>query len=74
MEWLTTTLGANQTTGTGGLADLWSNAPLVLGAILIGFVLLVPKGLVPTLADGARRLLRPRPRAPAAAAAPEGAE
>ncbi len=74
MEWLTTTLGANQTTGTGGLADLWSNAPLVLGAILIGFVLLVPKGLVPTLADGARRLLRPRPHAPAAAAAPEGAE
>jgi ABC-type branched-subunit amino acid transport system permease subunit len=76
MEWLTTTLGANQTTGTGGLADLWSNAPLVLGAILVGFVLLVPKGLVPTLADGAGRLLRRRPTdpAPAAAAQPEGAE
>ncbi|MGO8920741.1 MAG: ABC transporter permease subunit [Stellaceae bacterium] len=74
MEWLTTTLGANQTTGTGGLADLWSNAPLVLGAILIGFVLLVPKGLVPTLADGAKRLLRPRRAAPAAGTAPEVAE
>jgi ABC-type branched-subunit amino acid transport system permease subunit len=74
MEWLTTTLGANQTTGTGGLADLWSNAPLVLGAILIGFVLLVPKGLVPTLAAGAKRLLPSRRRAPATQAAPEGAE
>lgn len=74
MEWLTTTLGANQSTGTGGLADLWSNAPLVLGAILVGFVLLVPKGLVPTLADAARRLALRRPPAPATSAAPEVAE
>jgi branched-chain amino acid transport system permease protein len=37
------------------LAALLGNAPLILGAILVAFVLLVPKGLVPTLADlGAR--------------------
>ena len=33
-------------------AALLGNAPLILGAILIAFVLLVPKGLVPTLGDG----------------------
>ncbi len=60
IQWLTTTLGANQTTGTGGIADLWSNAPLVLGAILVAFVLLVPKGLVPTIGDWVQRLRRPR--------------
>ena len=60
IQWLTTTLGANQTSGTGGIADLWSNAPLVLGAILVAFVLLVPKGLVPTVGDWIERLARPR--------------
>jgi len=74
VEWLTTTLGANQTTGTGGLADLWNNVPLVLGAILVAFVLLVPKGLVPTVADVVRRLALRRSPAPAASAAPEVAE
>ena len=34
------------------------NNNLVLGIILIGFVLFVPKGLVPTLAEGWRRLNR----------------
>jgi urea transport system permease protein len=74
IQWLTATLGANQTSGTGGLADLWTNAPLVLGAILIVFVLLVPKGLVPTIADWGQRLLRARSREPAASAEPEMAE
>ena len=52
IQWLTTALGANQPSGD---SDWWSkifaNAPLVLGIILIAFVLLVPKGLVPTLGD-----------------------
>jgi branched-chain amino acid transport system permease protein len=74
IQWLTTTLGANQTSGTGGFADLWTNAPLVLGAILIVFVLLVPKGLVPTVADWGERLLRARRRAPAARVEAEMAE
>lgn len=74
IQWLTTTLGANQSTGTGGLADLWSNAPLVLGAVLVAFVLLVPKGLVPSLADWLERLLRARRRAPQHRAASEMAE
>jgi branched-chain amino acid transport system permease protein len=46
--------------------DWWSkifaNAPLILGIILIAFVLLVPKGLVPTLADIAVSLRRRRQR------------
>src|SRR6202041_167590 len=50
IPWLTTPLGAKQPSGN---SDWWSkifaNAPLVLGAILVAFVLLVPKGLVPTL-------------------------
>ena len=74
IQWLTTTLGANQSTGTGGLADLWSNAPLVLGAVLVAFVLLVPKGLVPSLAEWLERLLRARRRAPQHRAASEMAE
>jgi ABC-type branched-subunit amino acid transport system permease subunit len=39
IQWITTQLGTQQLL----------NASLVLGAILIGFVLLVPKGVVPTL-------------------------
>jgi ABC-type branched-subunit amino acid transport system permease subunit len=74
IQWLTTTLGANQTSGTGGFADLWTNAPLVLGAILVVFVLLVPKGLVPTIADWSERLLRAGRRAPAARVEAEMAE
>ena len=63
IQWLSVALGANQP--SGGL-DWWSkifaNAPLILGIILIAFVLLVPKGLVPTLADIAVSLRRRRQR------------
>jgi branched-chain amino acid transport system permease protein len=62
IQWLSALLGANQPQGSGFFAGLLGNAPLILGAILIAFVLLVPKGLVPTLADWAGRLLRPRPQ------------
>ncbi len=51
IQWLTAALGANAPTGAGGWASLLGNAPLILGAILTAFVLIVPKGLVPTLAD-----------------------
>ena len=55
-----------RTTTTGGGSDWWAkifaNAPLILGIILIGFVLLVPKGLVPTLGDWGLALLRLRGR------------
>jgi ABC-type branched-subunit amino acid transport system permease subunit len=68
IQWLSTLLGENQPSGAGAFAALLSNAPLVLGAILIAFVLLVPRGLIPTLGDLVQRLLRAR-RAPAASAA-----
>ena len=59
IQWLSAALGANQPSGG---SDWWSkifaNAPLILGVILVAFVLLVPKGLVPTLADFAQSLLR----------------
>ena len=58
IQWLSEALGANQPSGGGGFAALLSNAPLVLGAILIGFVLLIPKGFVPTLGDWASWLTR----------------
>jgi branched-chain amino acid transport system permease protein len=58
---LSAALGSNQP--SGGL-DLWSkivaNVPLILGVVLIAFVLLVPKGLMPTLADVGASLLRRR--------------
>ena len=61
IQWLSAALGANQPSGG---SDLWSkifaNAPLILGIILIAFVLLVPKGLVPTLADLGNALARAR--------------
>jgi ABC-type branched-subunit amino acid transport system permease subunit len=61
IQWLSAALGANQPSGG---SDLWSkifaNAPLILGVILIAFVLLVPKGLVPTLAGLGQGLLRAR--------------
>ncbi|MBV8926436.1 MAG: branched-chain amino acid ABC transporter permease [Bradyrhizobium sp.] len=63
IQWLSAALGANQPSGG---ADWWSkifaNAPLILGVILIAFVLLVPKGLVPTAADIASFFLRRRQR------------
>jgi branched-chain amino acid transport system permease protein len=63
IQWLSAALGANQPSGG---SDWWSkifaNAPLILGIILIAFVLLVPKGLVPTLADIAVSLRRRRQR------------
>jgi branched-chain amino acid transport system permease protein len=52
-----------------------ANAPLILGIILIAFVLLVPKGLVPTLGDwGQLLLLRARVRRLAATLKPKQAE
>jgi branched-chain amino acid transport system permease protein len=60
IQWLSAALGANQPSGSGAWASLLGNVPLVLGVILIAFVLLVPRGLVPTIDDWARRLLRLR--------------
>ena len=61
IQWLSAALGANQPSGG---SDLWSkifaNAPLILGIILIACVLLVPKGLVPTLVDLGQTLVRAR--------------
>ena len=63
IQWLTALLGANQPSGTTSWAGFLANAPLVLGAILIAFVLLVPKGVVPSLLDlGQRSLVRFRVR------------
>ena len=49
IQWLTAALGANAPSGAAGWQALLGNVPLILGAILIAFVLLVPKGLVPTI-------------------------
>jgi branched-chain amino acid transport system permease protein len=61
IQWLSAALGSNQPSGG---SDLWSkifaNVPLILGVILIAFVLLVPKGLMPTLANIGASLLRRR--------------
>jgi ABC-type branched-subunit amino acid transport system permease subunit len=54
IQWLTAALGANAPTGSSGWSALLGNAPLILGAILIAFVLLVPKGVAPTVAGLAR--------------------
>ena len=51
IQWLTAALGAQRADRGGGFAALLGNAPLILGAILTAFVLIVPKGLVPSLAD-----------------------
>jgi branched-chain amino acid transport system permease protein len=64
IQWLSAALGANQPSGSNAWAALLSNVPLVLGVILVAFVLLVPKGLVPTIGDWGKQLLRlrmPRP-------------
>jgi branched-chain amino acid transport system permease protein len=50
IQWLTAALGANAPSGDAGWQALLGNVPLILGAILVAFVLLVPKGLVPTIA------------------------
>ena len=58
IQWLTTALGANQPSGgSDWWAKIFANAPLIFGIILIAFVLLVPKGLVPTLGDLGQWLL-----------------
>jgi ABC-type branched-subunit amino acid transport system permease subunit len=76
IQWLSASLGANQPAGSGSWSSLLSNAPLILGAILIAFVLLVPRGLLPTLGDWGQSLLRPRIRKSAASveAIPAGKE
>ena len=61
IQWLNTVLGANQPTGgSDWWAKIFANAPLILGIILIAFVLLVPKGLVPTFGDWGQALLQSR--------------
>jgi branched-chain amino acid transport system permease protein len=67
IQWITALLGANAPSGGGFLSGLLGNVPLVLGAILLAFVLLVPKGIVPTLADWGQSLFRARLREPAVA-------
>lgn len=52
IQWLTTRLGTQEITNTS----------LILGIVLVAFVLLVPKGLVPTLQLGWRRLTARRRR------------
>jgi branched-chain amino acid transport system permease protein len=74
IQWLSAALGANQPSGSGGWAALLGNVPLILGIILIAFVLLVPKGLVPTIADLAGRIWRLRMPAAAMSAKPRPAE
>lgn len=65
IQWLTATLGSAQSASVGSVAALktstlgiidLSNVNLVLGAVLLAFVLLVPKGIVPSLLDLARSL------------------
>ena len=51
IQWLSALLGGNQSGGGSSWLALLSNPPLVLGAILIAFVLLIPKGIVPTLSE-----------------------
>jgi branched-chain amino acid transport system permease protein len=51
IQWLTAALGANAPSGAAGWETLLGNVPLILGAILVAFVLLVPKGIVPTIGD-----------------------
>jgi urea transport system permease protein len=74
IQWLSAALGANQPSGSDAWASLLGNVPLVLGVILIAFVLLVPKGLVPTIDDWARRLLRLRMPAAAVSVKPRPVE
>jgi branched-chain amino acid transport system permease protein len=74
IQWLTTALGANQPAGSDWWSKILANAPLILGIILVAFVLLVPKGLVPTLGDLGQWLLRSRGRRLASSLKPKQAE
>jgi ABC-type branched-subunit amino acid transport system permease subunit len=74
IQWLSAALGANQPSGGGAWAGLLGNVPLILGVILVAFVLLVPKGLVPTIADWTARIVRLRVPAAAINAKPRPAE
>jgi branched-chain amino acid transport system permease protein len=75
IQWLSTALGANQPSGGSDLwAKIFANAPLILGLILIAFVLLVPKGIVPTLGDWGLALLRLRGRRASKRLEPTAAE
>jgi ABC-type branched-subunit amino acid transport system permease subunit len=59
IQWLSATLGSSeQSSSADEWAKVFGNAPLTLGAVLIVFVLLVPKGLIPTLADIVASVLR----------------
>ena len=49
IQWLTTALGGEPAQRLAWWTKILANAPLILGIILVAFVLLVPKGLVPTL-------------------------
>jgi ABC-type branched-subunit amino acid transport system permease subunit len=60
IQWLSAALGENQAGAGGPWAALLGNAPLILGAILIAFVLLIPRGIVPTIGDWGASLLRLR--------------
>jgi ABC-type branched-subunit amino acid transport system permease subunit len=61
IQWLSATLGSSQpSSGSDVWQKIFANVPLTLGAILIAFVLLVPKGLIPTLADIVESVLRRR--------------
>ncbi len=63
IQWLTAALGANAPSGATALTALLGNVPLILGAVLVAFVLLVPKGLVPSVGDLGAALARPRAKA-----------
>ena len=63
IQWLTAALGANAPSGTAGWQALLGNVPLIFGAILVAFVLLVPKGIVPTISGLEALLIQPRARA-----------
>jgi branched-chain amino acid transport system permease protein len=67
-------LGANQPSSSDAWARLFANVPLILGIILIAFVLLVPKGLVPTLGDFGLWLVRSRGRSTTPRLEPKQAE
>ncbi|WP_235851368.1 branched-chain amino acid ABC transporter permease [Paraburkholderia acidicola] len=60
IQWLTTQIGTQQTV----------NSNLVLGAILVGFVLMLPRGIVPAIGALGAMLVRKMRRSPAAEAAP----
>jgi branched-chain amino acid transport system permease protein len=57
IQWLTTQIGTQQT----------FNSNLVLGAILVVFVLLVPRGVVPSIGLMVERLMIWRKNKPASA-------